>query len=81
MTRFLLLALALWAINPVTDWIVDFQFKQAHESTGYSRGDRGGMTRLLERALDRRPAKPKHLMSAGERATALESLFGREGVN
>ena len=76
MTRFLLLAIALSAINPVTDWIVDFQFKQAHESTGYSSDDRGGMTRLLQRELDRKPAKPKQRMSAGEQAAAMEYLWG-----
>ena len=81
MIRLLLFISIVIALPCICDAIVDFQFKQAHESTGYSRIDRGDMTRLLERELDRKPAKPKHRMSAGEQAMALKALFGREGVN
>jgi hypothetical protein len=76
MTRFVLLAVALLSINPLTDWLVDFRFKQAHESKGYSDGQVAGMKRRLDRELVRKPVSHHKAMTGEEQAAAMVYLWG-----
>ena len=75
MTRYLLLAFALLAIEPLTDWAVAQSFKQAHNPTGYTQTDRQGMRDLLDKTLER-PVRHREVWTGEQQAEALADVWG-----
>lgn len=77
MKRWMLFAALLISTPKLTDALVDYQFRhradhKPHENVGYSKADRDGLDRLIERST----AKPKE--TSGVKAINVQSRYQLE---